>query len=256
MKWHARTSEIAPFEVMQIMARANQLEAGGRDVIHLEVGEPDFPPAPAVARAGQACIAAGRTGYTEALGLPALRQAIAESYATRGVSLAPERIVVTAGASGGLLLLNALLLGAQDELLITDPGYPCNSVFAQLVGARATALALRAAEGWQLTAENLSAHWGPKVQGLLVASPANPTGVMLARDTLSDCLRIVAAHNGFLIVDEIYQGLVYEDAGYRTVLEVPAAQEAPALFALNSFSKYFGMTGWRLGWDRCAAGGR
>ena len=241
----ARLQRIAPFRVVELLERAKALEATGRHVIHLEVGEPDFPTAEPIVAAGHAALAAGATKYTQALGIPELRERIADYYRTRlGVSVAPERVVVTSGASAGLLLLCALLLDAGDELLLTDPGYPCNEVFVWLVNGEPVRIPLRAANGFTLDPGDVTERWSERTRGILVASPANPTGAVLDRRTLLALVAQARARQGFVILDEIYQGLVFDGrAEYLTGLAV-----ADDLYVLNSFSKYFGMTGWRLGW--------
>jgi aspartate/methionine/tyrosine aminotransferase len=240
-----RLRRISPFRVMELMERAKTLESAGHRVVHLEVGEPDFVSAEPIVEAGIRALQAGETKYTQALGLPALRERIAEHYRRDlGVEVPPERVVVTAGASGGLLLLNGLLLDPGDQLLLTDPGYPCNEVFVGLVNAEPVRIPVSANKGFQLDPEDLQAHWQPQTRGLLLASPANPTGAIVGRETLAELISITHAQGGFVILDEIYQGLVYADASsYRTGLQID-----PDIFVLNSFSKYFGMTGWRLGW--------
>lgn len=246
-----RLQEIAPFRVMELMERAKLIESHGDRVVHFEVGEPDFATAPSVIAAGQRALADGHTKYTQALGLPELRARIADYYLENAdIRVAPERIVVTAGASGGLLLLCALILNADDELLMSDPGYPCNEVFARLAGARPVKVPADAASGFQLSAAAVQAAWTAQTRGLLLASPANPTGVMISAAHLRELLALAQRHQGVVILDEIYQGLVYDNrpegsgsAGYRTGLQI-----SDELFILNSFSKYFGMTGWRLGW--------
>ena len=245
MKYARRLDTISPFRVVELLERAKALEAGGLNVVHLEVGEPDFPTADPIIEAGHAALASGATKYTQALGIPALRARIAEHYAeTCGLTLAPERVVVTAGASAGLMLLSALLLDPGDELLLTDPGYPCNEVFVGLVNGVPVRIPLQADRGFQFGLDEVTDLWTPRTRGMLVASPANPTGAVLSRSMLASLSSELERRGGFLILDEIYQGLVYgEDIGYGSGLEV--TQEA---FVLNSFSKYFGMTGWRLGW--------
>jgi aspartate/methionine/tyrosine aminotransferase len=195
--------------------------------------------------AGHRALDAGATRYTQALGIPALREAIAEYYGARlGVEVDARRIVVTSGASAGLLLLCALLLDPGDELLLTDPGYPCNEVFAALVNGEPVRIPLRPETGFALELDEVRARWTARTRAVLVASPANPTGAMLDRETLQALAAIARDHDGSVILDEIYQGLVFDDTvGYRTGLAV-----ADDLYVLNSFSKYFGMTGWRLGW--------
>lgn len=240
-----RLDRIAPFRVMQLMERAKAIEASGHRVVHFEVGEPDFVTAEPIVQAGIEALRAGETKYTQALGIPELRERIADYYRQElGVSLSAERVVVTSGASGGLLLLSGLLLNPGDRLLLTDPGYPCNEVFAGLVNAEPQRVPLFADRGFQLHADDLDAYWGPRTRGLLLASPANPTGAVVPRAHLAEVVAALARRGGWLILDEIYQGLIYGDGpGYRTGLEL--SDEA---FILNSFSKYYGMTGWRLGW--------
>lgn len=237
-----RLKKIAPFKVMEVLARAGALEAAGHEVVHLEVGEPDFSTAGPILEAGRVAIAEGNTKYTAATGIMPLREKIAAHYAELGVEVSPERIIITSGASGGLTLLAALLLNPSDEILITDPGYPCNEVFAQLVGGVPRQIVVDSNNGFQPKARDIQEAWTARTKGVLLASPANPTGTMLASSDLRAIVDFVATQRGFFVLDEIYQGLVRGDV-YRTGLTI--SQE---LFILNSFSKYFGMTGWRLGW--------
>jgi len=239
-----RLREISPFRVMELMERAKILERAGHRVVHFEVGEPDFVSAGPIVEAGIRALQDGQTKYTQALGIPELREQIAEHYRRGGVPLSAERIVVTAGASGGLLLLSGLLLDPGDQLLLTDPGYPCNEVFVRLTNAEPVRIPVDPANGFQLTVEDLQSNWQARTRGLLLASPANPTGAVTARERLAELISAARGRGGFVILDEIYQGLVYDDdVAYRTGLEID-----PDIFVLNSFSKYFGMTGWRLGW--------
>jgi aspartate/methionine/tyrosine aminotransferase len=228
---------------MALLARANQLQADGHDVIHLEIGEPDFTTAAPIIAAGQAALASGHTRYTAARGLPALREAISSFYAQRyGLSIDPERILITPGGSGALLLATALLVDPGKHWLLADPGYPCNRHFLRLVEGAAQLVPVGPEVRYQLTPELVDRHWDRDSVGALVASPANPTGTLLSRDELSGLSKALKAHGGHLVVDEIYHGLTYgTDAA--SVLEVD-----DDAFVLNSFSKYFGMTGWRLGW--------
>ncbi|MEO8411143.1 MAG: pyridoxal phosphate-dependent aminotransferase, partial [Propionivibrio sp.] len=238
-----RLAHIAPFHVMELLARAKALEAQGRDIIHMEIGEPDFPtPAPIVA-AAQASIQTGRVFYTPALGLPELRAAIASFYATRyGVEISANRIVVTAGASGALLLAFACLAAPGSEWLLTDPGYPCNENFVRSFDGVPIGIPVQAANRFQPTLADLEQHWTTNTAGALFASPANPTGSLLDEATLAAIAAFVRARGGQLIVDEIYHGLTYErDAG-------TALRFGDDIFVVQSFSKYFNMTGWRLGW--------
>ena len=239
----ARMREIAPFHVMELMARAAALEAAGRSVIHLEVGEPDFPTAAPILEAANRFLAGGHVHYTAALGLPRLREAIAEHYAERhGIVIAPERVVVTAGASGALLLALGILVSPGDEWLLPDPGYPCNRHFVRLYEGSPVPLPVAPASNYQPSAAQVAAAWSARTRGLMVASPANPTGTMLDLQGIADLFAVVAARGGTLVVDEIYHGLTY---GLDATTALAASDE---IFVINSFSKYFGMTGWRLGW--------
>jgi len=238
-----RSQEIAPFHVMSLLARAQALERQGHDVIHLEIGEPDFTTAAPIIEAGQAALAAGHTRYTAARGLPALRQAIAGFYRQRhGLEIDPERVLVTPGGSGALLLASSLLVDPGRHWLLADPGYPCNRHFLSLVEAGAQLIPTGADSHYQLTPEHIAAHWNADSVGALLASPANPTGSVLSRDELAALSTALRARGGHLVVDEIYHGLTYG-------LDAPSVLEVDdEAFVLNSFSKYFGMTGWRLGW--------
>ncbi|WP_312237162.1 pyridoxal phosphate-dependent aminotransferase [Stenotrophomonas sp.] len=238
-----RSQEIEPFHVMSLLARAQALEQAGHDVIHLEIGEPDFTTAAPIVQAGQAALAAGHTRYTAARGLPALRQAIAGFYHDRyQVQIDPERILVTPGGSGALLLASSLLVDPGRHWLLADPGYPCNRHFLRLVEGAAQLVPVGPQTAYQLTPELVERHWNADSVGALVASPANPTGTVLSAQQLGGLSQALKARGGHLVVDEIYHGLTYGmDAA--SVLQVD--DEA---FVLNSFSKYYGMTGWRLGW--------
>jgi len=243
MQTAARMAEIEPFHVMELMARAQALEAQGSDIVHMEVGEPDFPTPQPIITAAQRFLAGGHVHYTNALGIAPLREAIAGFYATRyGIAIDPARIVVTAGASGALLLALGALITPGDEWLLTDPGYPCNRHFVRFCEGVPRALNVDATTNFQPTAAKVGAGWTARTKGLLVASPANPTGTLIEPDQLAALWETVQARGGTLIVDEIYHGLTYGPAA-RTALEL-----ADDIIVINSFSKYFGMTGWRLGW--------
>ena len=240
----ARAAEVAPFHVMRILARARDLEAQGRDIVHMEVGEPDFPTPEPIVEAGRRALADGHTRYTPAAGLPALREAIAGHYAARlGQQVSPGRIMITPGASGALNLVLAALLDPGDEVLLADPGYPCYRHMVSLLGGRPRLVPLAADQGFAMTPEAVAAAWSQAVRVVLVASPANPTGTVLTPATLAALYGLVRDRGAALVVDEIYQGLVYDAPDHSAL----AAGE-DGLFVVNSFSKYFGMTGWRLGW--------
>lgn len=241
--YSARSRAIEPFHVMALLERAHQLQAEGHDVIHLEIGEPDFTTAAPIVAAGQAALAAGHTRYTAARGLPQLREAIAGFYERRyRLNVDPGRILITPGGSGALLLASSLLVDPGRHWLLADPGYPCNRHFLRLVEGAAQLVPVGPEVRYQLTAELVERHWERDSVGALVASPANPTGTVLRRDELLALSRAVRARDGHLVVDEIYHGLTY---GVDATSALEVDDDA---FVLNSFSKYFGMTGWRLGW--------
>ncbi|MBI1284446.1 MAG: pyridoxal phosphate-dependent aminotransferase [Thiobacillus sp.] len=238
----ARVDSIAPFHVMAILARAKALEAAGRDIIHLEIGEPDFPTPQPIIQAGIEALRAGHTHYTDALGLPSLREAIARFHQTRWhATIDAERILVTPGASGALLLALGLLAGPGDDVLMADPGYPCNRHFTEFCDARPATVPVDATNGFQLTLDLIEQHATPATRAVLIASPSNPTGTAVAPDELARIHGWCRAHDVALIVDEIYVALTY-DGTENT------AAHWDDVFVINSFSKYFLMTGWRLGW--------
>ena len=243
MSLATRMEGIAPFHVMELMAKAQTLEAAGRDIIHMEVGEPDFPTPQPILDAAQRFLAGGHVHYTSALGLPALREAIAGWYASRyKVTVDPARIIVTAGASGALLLALGALTSPGDEWLLADPGYPCNRHFVRFCEGVPRAIPVDALTNFQPTVEKVDAGWTARTKGLMVASPANPTGTLLEPAELAALWQTVRARSGTLIVDEIYHGLTY---GFDAATALELSDD---IIVINSFSKYFGMTGWRLGW--------
>jgi aspartate/methionine/tyrosine aminotransferase len=243
----ARVAAIEPFHVMEVQTAARALEATGRIVVHMEIGEPDFPaPAPVIA-AAQRTVADGGIYYTSALGIPELRQAIARHYAEHlGVAIPPERVVVTAGSSAALLLVMALLVDRDDEILLSDPGYPCNRHFVRVLEGEPVGVPVGPLTNYQLSADLIEAAWSARTRGVLIASPSNPTGTQVPPDELRRIAATCARLDGRLIVDEIYLGLTY-DGPPQTALTV-TGEHADDIFVVSSFSKYFNMTGWRLGW--------
>ena len=238
-----RVHAIAPFHVMEVVKAAGELARSGVDVISMSVGEPDFTAPELVAQAAIDAIRSGATQYTDALGLPALRQAIAAHYASAfGIDIDPRRIVVTAGASAGLLLACAALVGEGDEVLMPDPCYPCNRHFVSAFGGAPVLVPSSAQQRYQLTADDVEQRWGKRTRGVIVASPSNPTGTSMTGPQMQQMLAAVRTRGGFAVVDEIYQGLSYDHA------PVSALHFDPGAITVNSFSKYFNMTGWRLGW--------
>lgn len=238
-----RMDRIRPFHVMALLARARALEAAGRDIVHMEIGEPDFStPAPIVEAAVRA-MRAGKTHYTPALGLPALREAIAAHYDQQfGVSVDPARIIVTPGASGALQLVTGVLVEPGRKMLLTDPGYPCNRHFVEMMGGEPVSMPVDALSHFHPTAYQVEKYWDESTCGVLIASPSNPTGTCIDQSVLREIMRLAAARHGVVIVDEIYQNLVYGQPA-QTSLSIDDGH-----FVINSFSKFFGMTGWRLGW--------
>ena len=238
-----RLADIEPFRVVEVLTRAKQLAAAGRDIVHMEAGEPDFTTVAAVINAAKASLDRGETYYTPAAGIPELRQAISRYYRSDyGLDIAPERIMITPGASGALLLLAGLLVNPGEGMLMTDPGYPCNRHFLRLVEGEGQLVPVGPEDRFQLSAEKAEQHWRPNTKGIMVASPANPTGEILTATQLRDLHSLCERKQGFLLVDEIYHGLNY-GVDAPSILSI-----TDKAFVINSFSKYFGMTGWRLGW--------
>lgn len=239
----ARVDAIQPFHVMELAKEAALLEREGRDIIHMGIGEPDFTAPEPVIEAAASALRRGVTQYTSALGLHALREAIAGHYAQfYGISVDPARIVVTAGASAALLLACAALVDRDDEVLMPDPCYPCNRHFVIAAEGKPVLVPSGPAERFQLTAADVERLWNGHTRGVLLASPSNPTGTSIEPAELQRIVQAVRARGGFTIVDEIYQGLSYDAA------PVSALSFGDDVITVNSFSKYFNMTGWRLGW--------
>ena len=232
---------------MDVLARAQALEAAGRHVVHMEIGEPDFTAPAPVVEAGMRALREGRTAYTATLGLPALREAIAAHYQRAfRVAVPPSRIAVTAGASGGLLTVAALYFAPGDEVLVPDPGYPGYRHFVRAFEARARPLAVSAASRFQPSLAMVRAAWTERTKALVLGSPSNPTGTLIERAELERIAGFIAERGGVLVVDEVYQGLVY---GADPLVCPATALGLPGeVVVVNSFSKYFCMTGWRLGW--------
>jgi aspartate/methionine/tyrosine aminotransferase len=237
----ARLAHIEPFHVMDVLARARTLEGQGHSIIHMEIGEPDFPVAEPIMQAGIEALRAGKTHYTPALGLMALRQAIAQGYVP-DAAVNPDRVIVTPGASGALQLVFGALLSPGDEVLLADPGYPCNRHFVRLYEGVPIGIPVDASTSYQLTADLVRRHWTSRTVAVLIASPSNPTGTLVADDEMARIARVVDELGGVLVVDEIYHGLTYGAAPSS------ALRYSERAFVVNSFSKYYGMTGWRLGW--------
>jgi aspartate/methionine/tyrosine aminotransferase len=236
-------SAIEPFHVMEVLARAHALEAQGRSIIHMEIGEPDFATPRPICEAGIRALEGGDLHYTPALGLTALRQTVSRYYGPRyGVDIPPERIVITSGSSAALLLALGVLVDPGAEVLLSDPGYPANRHFVRVLNGEPVNVPVGPDSNYQMTPELLERYWGERTVAALVATPSNPTGTLIPPEHIARMAAYAARRGGVLLVDEIYHGLVYE-GDTRTALEA-----ADDVFVINSFSKYFNMTGWRLGW--------
>jgi aspartate/methionine/tyrosine aminotransferase len=239
----SRMSAIEPFHVVALVTRAKELEAQGRSIVNMVIGEPDFPTPQPVIRAGIAALEAGQVRYTPSLGTPALREALSGWYRTRyGLEIPAARIAVTSGSSGALLLAMGVLLSPGDQVLTADPAYPANRHFVRAMEGESVGIPVDASTDYQLTAELVDRNWTQRTVGVMVASPSNPTGTLIDFDELRRIHDVVRRRGGVLIVDEIYHGLTY-DCEVRSALEL-----GDDLFVINSFSKYFCMTGWRVGW--------
>ncbi len=238
-----RTGQIQPFQTMELLKRAQALERAGKRVLHMSIGEPDFTAPAPVIEALERAVRAGMTQYTSATGIEPLREAIARHYGEQyGLEVAPSRIVVTAGASAALTLACCALVNPGERVLMTDPSYPCNRHFVASYDGIPELVAVGPETRFQMTRDLLESHWRDDVVGTLLASPANPTGTSIAFDEMGRIVDAVRSRGGFTIVDEIYLGLSY-DGKPRSALEL-----GEDVIVTNSFSKYFHMTGWRLGW--------
>ena len=248
MRISQRAQRIEPFYVMEMAKAAQRMAAEvkhtDQPMVFLNIGEPDFTAPPLVQAAAERAVRDGRTQYTNALGLDALRERISAWYGSRfGVQVPARRIVVTAGASGALLLACMALIEDGDEVLLPDPSYPCNRHFVSAAQGRAVLLPTDAAQRFQLSAAQVQTNWRKQTRGVLLASPSNPTGTSVAAAELQSIHHVVQQHNGIAMVDEIYLGLSYDDTFAQTALAID-----DQIISINSFSKYFNMTGWRLGW--------
>lgn len=238
-----KLEHIEPFHVMELVKRAEAMQAAGRDIVHMSIGEPDFTAIPEVVAALEQAARDGRSQYTPALGLPALREAIARFQGEHfGTPIDPARVIVTAGASGALTLACAALLDPGAEVLMADPAYPCNRHIVTAAGGVPRLIATSAEGRFQLSARQVATHWHKATAGVIVASPSNPTGTTIAPAALAELVDEVRARDGFTLVDEIYLGLSYDQPPRS------AAALGDDVILVNSFSKYFHMTGWRLGW--------
>lgn len=248
MKFSSRAERIDPFYVMEVakaaQAMAREVAGTSEPMIFLNIGEPDFTAPPLVQEAAAKAVRDGATQYTNALGMDALRERISGWYQSRfGVDVPARRIVVTAGASAALHLACLALIERGDEILMPDPSYPCNRHFVSAAEGRAVLVPTTAAERYQLSSDKVQAAWTDKTRGVLLASPSNPTGTSIAHAELRRIHEVVQARGGVTMIDEIYLGLSYEEEFGHTALAIDEN-----IISINSFSKYFNMTGWRLGW--------
>jgi len=245
MSFHSkRSSQIQPFHVMRLLARARELEAQGRDIVHMEVGEPDFETPQPIIDAAQAVIATGKMFYTPATGLPALKQKLSAHYQQAyQVDIDPKRIVITPGSSGALLLSLACVVEPGKNVLMADPGYPCNRNFSYFLSGEVRAINVDETTNYQLTADLIEQHWDENTVGVIIASPSNPTGTLVSIEQLKAMVKLVDSKDGVIFMDEIYHGLVYAEQNAYSILNF-----TDNAFVINSFSKFYGMTGWRVGW--------
>ena len=234
-----RAKEIPPFIVMDVLERAHELEREGRDIIHLQIGEPDFPTPKCICDAAHEAIGRGETHYTHSLGLIELREAICEYYYGKySVTIDPDRILVTSGTSPALFMIFSALLEAGDEIIMSDPHYPCYPNFAEFLGAKPVSIKVEEEDAFQLRASEIKKKIGPKTRAILINSPSNPTGNLLSRERMEE----IAGLGPLVVSDEIYHGLVYGEKEH-SILEF-----TDNAFVLNGFSKLYAMTGWRLGY--------
>ena len=244
MRLAERTRHLTRFRAVDFLEETVELQAQGQDIVRMGVGEPGFSTAAPIIAAANKAIDEGKTSYTPSCGIPELRQAIADHYRSHyDLLIDPRRIIVTTGSSAALGMVCDLLLNPGDGLLLSDPGYPCNPNFVRRLDAEPQFVPVNSEDNYQLTAGLVASHWQANTVGVMVASPSNPTGEVISRDNLIALHKEVSSRGGTLVVDEIYHGLTYEDEPVASILEV-----TDDVIVINSFSKFFGMTGWRLGW--------
>jgi aspartate/methionine/tyrosine aminotransferase len=247
-----RAQRIEPFYVMEVAkaasSMARKLQATQDPMIFLNIGEPDFTAPALVQEAAARAVRDGMTQYTQATGLEALREKISGWYASRfNVDVAPGRIIITAGASAALHIACLALIEAGDEMLMPDPSYPCNRHFVSAAEGRSVLIPTTPEERFQLTRDKVEAAWSRATRGVLLASPSNPTGTSIAPEELQLIHEFVSSRGGITLIDEIYLGLSYDKRYGHTALSMPG-ELGQSVISINSFSKYFNMTGWRLGW--------
>lgn len=241
-----RAQEIPPFIVMDVLERAQALQAQGRDIIHLEVGEPDFNTPESIKEAAIRSLADNQTHYTHSLGLRELRQAISAFYQTNhNAVIDPEQIMITSGSSPAMLLLFAALLENDDEVILSDPCYACYPNFVNFVGGKVVYVPVSELDAFQYKPEDIAARLTPRTKGIVINSPANPTGQLLGAERMEAIAGLASGKDGapYVISDEIYHGLVYGDKTCHSIVEF-----TPHAFVLGGFSKLYAMTGWRLGY--------
>ena len=238
-----RMNGFSPFFVMELLQRAKELEKLGKNIIHMEIGESDMPTPAEVINAGLEFLKKGEVKYTPAAGLPELRGKIVDYYQqTYAVDLSPERIFITPGASGAFLLALGVVLNAGEEILMADPCYPCNSNFVKFLDGIVNLVNVNSSTNYQLTAQYIRNNWTTNSKGVIVASPSNPTGTVMSGNEFRKSILQVTELGGYFFSDEIYHGLVYNKKAHS------ALEFSDKAFVINSFSKYFAMTGWRIGW--------
>jgi len=234
-----RAHNIPPFIVMDVLEKAHELEREGRNIIHLEIGEPDFPTADCICQGAIKAIHEGHTHYTHSLGLIELREAICQHYDEKyNVSIIPDQVIITSGTSPALFMLFSAILEPGDEIVISNPHYPCYPNFAEFLNASPVFVNVHEEDGFQFRPGEVKKKIGPRSKAIIINSPSNPTGNLLSPDRMEG----LADLGPFIISDEIYHGLVYEDKEH-SILEF-----TNTAFVLNGFSKAFAMTGWRLGY--------
>jgi aspartate/methionine/tyrosine aminotransferase len=234
-----KAKNITPFIVMEVLERASVLEKEGKNIIHLEVGEPDFDVPSCVLKASETAMKQGRTHYTHSLGDPELRQEICNTYLKNYcVHISPEQVIVTSGTSPAILMVLFALCNPDDEIILSDPGYACYPNFISLSGAKMVKVPVFEEDGFQYRPENICSAITGRTKAIMINSPMNPTGNLLSPETLKS----IAGFSPYIISDEIYHGLVYEDQAH-SILEY-----TNRAFVLNGFSKLYAMTGLRLGY--------